>query len=206
MNISVCLWNQDCMSMKSRLYSSALITTHLFDIIIKYGVSQEMNFLGNHNLSIRVLECVLFELSYLQIFLKYIECFFASEVTCHDFASLFCLILRVNIINILLPCRIVIQKCFSVRGEGHLPIQNGLRLLWCLFICSFWICISLFFCILHHNLAISCDFLLILLGLCFLVYCLQYIMSWDIILLTLLKFCIQQEYTGTKWRSEGLCK
>lgn len=85
-----------------------------------------MNFLGNHNLSDRASEHVLFELFYLKIFPKYIECFFASrtEVTYHDFVSLFCLTIQGQHHERPITLQGYNTKMLSNRsGESHLLIQ-----------------------------------------------------------------------------------
>ena len=112
-----------------------------------------MNFLGNHNLLDRASEHVLFELFYLKIFPKYIECFFASrtEVTYRDFVSLFCLTIQGQHHEHPITLQGCDTKMLSNRsGESRWPIQNGPRLLQCLFICSSWICLFSFLCIPHQ--------------------------------------------------------
>ena len=131
-----------------------------------------MNFLGNHNLLDRASEHVLFELFYLKIFPKYIECFFASrtEVTYRDFVSLFCLTIQGQHHEHPITLQGCDTKMLSNRsGESRWPIQNGPRLLQCLFICSSWICLFSFLCIPHQITIIFASFLFLFLSLiCFL--------------------------------------
>lgn len=117
-----------------------------------------MNFSGNHNLLVRACEHVLFELFYLKIFLKYFWLVFLplkQRLPVMILLSLFCLTTQGQ----QQEHPITLQCCntkmlFNLSGEGHLPIQNGPRLLQCLFTCSSWICLFSFLCISHHNMII----------------------------------------------------
>lgn len=88
-----CLWSQDYIVCTLQL--SPHNSHNLFDIVTKYGVSHKWIFQVTIT-SVRASEHLLLELFYLKMFQKYIECFSASwtEVTCHDFISLFCLTIQ----------------------------------------------------------------------------------------------------------------
>lgn len=109
------------------------------------------------------------------------------------FCLYFALQFRVNIINILLPCRIVIQKCFSMR-LGRAPPLQKMALGYC-DVCFFVVLESAFSLFSASSSTIWPSIVLTLMGLLFLMY--VYIMSRKPSL-SLLKLCIQPEYMGTK--------
>ena len=152
MNIAVCLWSQDC------IICTLQLSTHnshkLFDTVTKYGVSHKWIF--------QVTVTYLLEpvnMFYLNYFIwRYFKNTLNVSLPVEQRLPVMILSLyfawqfRVNTMNIRSPCRVIIQKRSPIRVKR--AIQNGLRLLKCLFICSSWICLFSFLCLPHPDMII----------------------------------------------------